>query len=278
MKLIDDIARRNFKSYSKAIADGEPYTKPWLSLNVEALKAYRDGHTDALPEPWCHDPRDGLFMAKVRGLKVLLLAGGGGQQSAVFSLLGAEVTVLDLLPEQLELDQRVAAHYGYNVTTIQGDMRDLSELNENCFDRVYQPISSLYIPDVSEVFAEVARVLKHGGLYSCEFTFPHLYLAEDLGWDGEGYVMRVRAPYLHGAICEDDKARMSFTKGELTGEFHHRLSDIVNGLVARGFFIEGVWESPRPVDSPAEDELQPGSRKHHDRFIPFGLSTLGRLI
>jgi len=277
VKIIDDIAHRNFEAYSKAIADGEPYTKPWLSLDVRAYSAYREGASDILPEPWCHDRRSELSMASVRGLKVLCLAGGGGQQSAVFSLLGADVTVLDLLPEQLEWDQRVAAHYGYQVTTIQGDMRDLSVLDANCFDRVCQPISSLYIPDVSEVFAEVARVLKHGGLYSCEFTFPHLYLTEDLGWDGDGYVLRVRAPYLQGAIREDDKGRMSFTKGELTGEFHHRLSDIVNGLVDKGFLIEGIWESPRSVEAPSEDECQPGSQGHHDRFIPFGLSVLGRL-
>ena len=94
---------------------------------------------------------------------------------------------------------------------------------------------------------------------------------------GEGYMLRVRAPYFRGAIREDEQERMSFTAGELTGEFHHRLSDIVNGLIGEGFQLEGIWESPRPADALSDGECDPGSQGHHDRFIPYGLSTLARL-
>ena len=42
---------------------------------------------------------------KIAGKGVLCLAGGGGQQSAAFALLGAKVTVLDFSETQLERDK-----------------------------------------------------------------------------------------------------------------------------------------------------------------------------
>jgi 2-polyprenyl-3-methyl-5-hydroxy-6-metoxy-1,4-benzoquinol methylase len=42
----------------------------------------------------CIDP-DG-WLGALDGLRVLCLASGGGQQSAAFALLGAQVTVVDL--------------------------------------------------------------------------------------------------------------------------------------------------------------------------------------
>lgn len=53
--------------------------------------------------------------------KVLCLASGGGQQSVAFALLGADVTVLDISPSQLERDRKAAEHYGIKVHLVQGD-------------------------------------------------------------------------------------------------------------------------------------------------------------
>ena len=139
MHIKDEIARRSLELTRLALrTDG--YGKPWLDLDVEAYRAYREGESPVLPGPYCGDPVTTMMMEDVRGKNVLCLAGGGGQQSAVFSLLGADVTVLDLTPEQLERDERTAHHYGYGVTTVQGDMRDLSALPATHFDRVCQPV------------------------------------------------------------------------------------------------------------------------------------------
>jgi SAM-dependent methyltransferase len=189
MFIKDEIARRTLELVRQDIIDGADYTKPWFDLDIEAYRAYREGRTAVLPKPYCDDPVDRIMMENVQGKNVLCLAGGGGQHSAVFSLLGADVTVLDLTPEQLDKDQKVAQHYGYKVTTIQGDMRDLSIFPVACFDRVYQPISSLFVPNLQEVYSEVARILKHGGLYFADYAVPLLYMAENKGWDGKGYTL-----------------------------------------------------------------------------------------
>jgi ubiquinone/menaquinone biosynthesis C-methylase UbiE len=186
------------------------------------------------------------MMKDVRGKNVLCLAGGGGQQSAMFSLLGAEVTVSDLTPEQLEADQRAAEHYGYTVETIQGDMRDLSVLPAAHFDGVYQPISTLFIPDLRELYRGVARVIKVGGLYYSQYAVPLLYMAEMKPWDGEAYTLRITQPYVRGAILETEDGRTNFSEGTSFSEFHHLLSDIINGHIAEGFAIRGLWEDLGP--------------------------------
>jgi SAM-dependent methyltransferase len=278
VRLLDDIARANLRELRKAIQKGESYTRPWLDLDVAAFRAYREGRTPTLPKPFCDDPIDRAMMGNVNGEEVLCLAGGGGQQSAVFSLLGASVTVLDLTPEQLESDQVAARHYGYRVTTIQGDMRDPSMLPDAHFDRVYQPISTLFVPDLRQVYAGVSRVLKPAGLYFADYAPPLIYLAHNQGWDGTGYTLYVTEPYVRGAIRETADGTMSFLQGKLTGEFHHLLSDILNGLIDNGLCIRMVWENPRPGAVPDLGELEPGSEAHRERYVPFGLSVLAQKL
>ena len=273
MHVRDDIARRNLELTEQAVRKGE-YGKPWLDLDVEAYRAYREGKTSHLPAPLCDDPVDAMMMAGVQGKNVLCLAGGGGQQSAAFSLLGARVTVLDLTPDQLEHDKCAAQHYGYKVRTVRGDMRDLSAFPSSHFDRVYQPISILYVPDLREVYHGVARILKPSGLCSADYPVPLLYMAKNRGWDGKGYTLHVTQPYRRGPILETKDGVMNFAEGESYGEFHHLLSDILNGLIAEGFSIRAVWENPRPDSRPPLADLKPGIEPHVERYLPFGLSVV----
>jgi len=269
----DDFTHLVIAEMDRAARDKEPYTLPWLDLDVDSFRAYREGARGCLPEPFSADPVDRLMMSGVHNLDVLCLAGGGGQQSAVFGLLGARVTVLDLMEAQLDGDRAAAAHYGYPLTAIQGDMRDLSPLPTASFERVYQPISTLYLPSLDPVYRAVARVLRPGGLYFADYTYPLLYMAQVMDWDGQAYGLRVGEPYQRGEIREDAAGRASFTSGQPIGEWHHLLSDIVNGLIGAGLAIRGVWENPRP-DSLPEPGLEPGTPAHRDRYLPFGLSVV----
>ena len=155
-------------------------------------------------------------------------------------------------------------------------MRDLLGLPEAHYDRVYQPISTLFVPDLREVYWGVARVLKPGGLYSSDYAVPLLYMAENRGWDGKGYTLYITEPYMRGAILETEDEKMNFTEGESYSEFHHLLSDIINGLIAESLTIRCVWENPRPGSGPPVDMLEPGSDSHRDRYMPFGLSVIAQ--
>ena len=70
-------------------------------------------------------PRE-WFPPSIKGLEILCLASGGGQQGPVLAAAGAHVIVLDNSPRQLEQDKMVAEREGLEMRLIEGDMRDLS--------------------------------------------------------------------------------------------------------------------------------------------------------
>lgn len=231
MSDFDDIARSNRELWQSWAADNDQYTKPWLELDRSILDDYIGGRLEVLPRPYMYIyPR--TVLEGVAGKKVLCLATGGGQQSAVFGLLAADVTVLDLTDEQLAADREAATHHGYNVTTIQGDMRDLSTFGDATFDLIYQAISIVFVPDVREVYREVHRVLKPGGRYRIGHCLAATQVVDDTTVCDDGYI--VKGVYRGGEI-EDADGR----------EFRHHLSDMFNGLCELGFRIDGVWEDPR---------------------------------
>src|SRR3990172_3901526 len=96
-----DYASINKEFWEKEVRKGCGYTKPWLKLEIKVLQELAKGNLKRPPEPLnCIFPI--TVLADVKGKDVLCLASGGGQQSAVFGLLGANVTVLDISSGQLE--------------------------------------------------------------------------------------------------------------------------------------------------------------------------------
>jgi SAM-dependent methyltransferase len=217
------------------------------------------------------------FTADLRGRDVLCLAGGGGQQSAAFALLGANVTVFDLSETQLSRDREAAAHYRVSVRTVQGDMRDLSCFADDSFDVVWHGHSLGFIPDPRRVFAEAARVLRAGGLYylACHNPFYHGLCETD--WNGQGYVLR--RLYVDGEeVVYDDPEwtvwRADGTTVRVRGprEFRHGLGTIIGGMIEQGFVIlDGREQMTGRADAPG------GSWDHCQSVAPPYLEFWTRL-
>lgn len=247
MKEQDEVAAASFEHWERMARERCEFTRPWLELDRALVLRYARGELTSVPETLV-EMYPASVLSGVEGRDVLCLASGGGQQSAVFALLGARVTVVDLSESQLGGDRRAATHYGYQVTTVRADMRDLSVLEGESFDLVYQAPSMAYVPDVRRVYAEVRRLLRASGTYRVEYTNPAVEFVDSEDWDGEGY--RVTKPY----------AERVRRRGDGVIEFRHHLSDIFNGLVEAGFSIRHVEESPHHRRQSADAE--PGSWEH----------------
>ena len=123
MKKLDEIALINKKHWERMVDEGCGFTRPWLDLDREKISQYLNGQLHQIPGHLLEiHPLN--ILNDIECKDVLCLGAGGGQQSAVFGLLGARVTVIDLSERQLEMDRRAAAHYGYEVKLIQSDMRE----------------------------------------------------------------------------------------------------------------------------------------------------------
>lgn len=265
----DEVTRKVEQCWDRGVEEGDPCTRPLLDLTPGMVREYADGRRDELPGV-SMEPRH--LLAGAEGKDVLCLASGGGQQSAVFGLLGANVSVLDISAGQLTGDRTAAEHYGYEVTTVKGDMRDLSAFDDTSFDLVYQPHSFSYVPDVRPVYREVHRVLRSGGLYSAGHVNPAVH-AVSLGfcgsrggaggWDGVGY--RIVDPYRGRIVFRNEAGVENMAEGEPTGENRHFLKDIFGGLIELGFIIREVVENPCHLEEPISAE--PGSYNHMLAYV-----------
>ena len=250
---MDELARYNKARWEALARANVAYSRPALDLDRQAARAMVD--------------KQGI-LAEVAGKDVLCLAGGGGQQSAAFGLLGANVTVLDLSETQLERDRQTAAHYNLSITTIQGDMRDLSCFADDTFDLVWHAHSLNFVPEARQVFREVARVLRVTGRYRLHCRNPFTHAMDDLKWTEAGYPLK--EPYVDGAEVIFDNPYWEFEDSDGTPrrvegprEFRHTLSTLVNGLIEQGFILLGVWEDDR-----GDAGVEPGSWEHFKAIAP----------
>jgi ubiquinone/menaquinone biosynthesis C-methylase UbiE len=248
---MDEIAQYNLERWKALTKANALFTRPYWNLDIASAGAKLD------PEG---------RLGELAGKAVLCLASGGGQQSAAFALLGANVTVLDLAEEQLQRDCQVAAHYQVNIQTQQGDMRDLSQLPAQGFDLVWQPYSLNFVPEVHRVFREVARVLRPKGLYRFTCANPFVSGLMPTDWTGEGYLLK--QPYQEGAeLSYPDPAWVSESSepAPWTREYRHTLSTLINGLIAQDFVIQHVSDY---TDFNPDPTAAPGTWDHFTAIAP----------
>jgi len=117
----DSNTDRNKDWWEKMVKEGCGFTRPWLNLEKNEIQQYIH-NLQGPPNEQLGTMFPANILSNVDGKDVLCLASGGGQQSAVFSLLGAQETVVDITMGQLEGDRIAAKHYGYEITTMRADI------------------------------------------------------------------------------------------------------------------------------------------------------------
>ncbi|WP_231741746.1 class I SAM-dependent methyltransferase [Stieleria varia] len=206
----------------------------------------------------------GWLGESIVGQRVLCLAAGGGRQSSLYAAAGAEVTVVDLSGAMLDLDRQVAAARGFSLRILQTSMTDLSGLNDGEFDIVIQPVSTCYVPSVGPVFAEVARVLRQGGLYISQHKQPVSLQAGMETLHGGHYPLRHRY-YRDTPVPPPDTSSAAAKRLREQGavEFLHRWEELIGGMCRCGFVIEDLIE---PLH--AKPDMPPGSFADRATFAP----------
>ena len=259
---MDGVADYNRARWEALVQARALFTRPWLGLDAPSALRRID--------PWG-------YLGGLRDKDVLCLASGGGQQSVAFGLAGAHVTVFDLADGQLARDRDAAAHYGYEIETVQGDMRDLSAFGVTCFDLVFQPYSINFVPDCRPVFAEVARVLRPGGRYVFQAANPFAPGLGTRAWNGHAY--ELGGFYEQGGAIEYDDEDWVFAEPGTRAavprprEYRHLLSTLLNGVLDRGFVIEHIEEDTRQASA----DTIPGSWEHLMATMPPWLFVWARL-
>jgi SAM-dependent methyltransferase len=220
-----------------------------VPVSPEEIAAARRGDLRVLLTP-----KTPLPMSWVKALwnkEVLLLAGGGGQQSGLLAAFGARVTVADLSELQLGKDREIAEREGLAIRTVHTPAHDLSAFRAGSFDAIVNPCSSCFFPELGPVWAECARVLKTGGELMTGIINPVAYAFDREKANRGEFHMIYSLPYAdHLSMSEADKAR--FLRPEEPLEFSHTLTEQIGGLIDRGFvvtgFFEDYWDSDEPIN------------------------------
>jgi SAM-dependent methyltransferase len=236
----DSVAAHNRAAWDREVDTGNEWTVP---VGSEVIAAARAGDWSVVLIGYDPLPRD-WFPAQLAGTDVLCLASGGGQQAPVLAAAGATVTVLDNSPRQLAQDRMVADRDQLELSTVLGDMRDLSAFADGAFDLVFNPVSNLFCPDLAPVWSECFRVLRPGGLLLTGFMNPDVFIFDADACENRGeLIVRHALPY-------SDLTHLTAAERErLWGldapvEYSHSLTEQIGGQLEAGFVITGFRERP----------------------------------
>lgn len=240
-----DIRKYNREAWDSLVQDNNRWTVP---VSPEQIAFARQGEWHIVLTPDKSIPR--AWFGELKGAEVLCLASGGGQQGPILAAAGADVTVFDNSPAQLEQDRAVAEREDLNITTVEGDMRDLRVFADEAFDLIVHPCSNGFIPDVNPVWQESFRVLRPGGRLMSGFINPLFFLFDYWEMEKGNLEVRYRLPYSDQDQLSEERLAKLKEAGEPL-EFGHTLEDQIGGQLRAGFqligFYEDVWS-----DEPAK--------------------------
>ncbi|RKN86419.1 class I SAM-dependent methyltransferase [Paenibacillus ginsengarvi] len=164
-------------------------------------------------------------------------------QAFSWTNLGAIVTACDISPVAIRIAEENARKIGCDVRFQVADAQTLLPIADNAFDIVYATYICWYA-DVEAAFRTWHRVLKPGGrlLFTSSHPVTNCLDVQDgaitLTWN---YHNREPDYYTFDATPAGRKYGIDMNLP--TVNFHHTLSDIVNGIAAAGFRIERMAES-----------------------------------
>jgi SAM-dependent methyltransferase len=234
-----DIRNYNREAWNRQVEGGNVWTIP---VTPQEITEARSGRWRILLTPSRPVPSD--WFPPLPGCRVLCLASGGGQQGPILAAAGAEVTVFDNSPRQLEQDRLVADREGLRLRTVEGDMRDLSCFADESFDVIVHPVSNCFVPDIAPVWREAHRVLGPGGCLLSGFANPASYLFEVCPERGD-LVVTHALPFSEPAVLSPELIAQWEADG-VPLEFGHTLEQQIGGQLVAGLRLTGFYEDRNP--------------------------------
>ncbi len=250
---MDEISRANSMAWDK-----EEETLSWWSKIVDEtlIAEARKGNLElritterTVPESWSK---------RLKDRKVLVLCGGGGQQTPLIAAYGADVTSIDISERQIEKDREALSLYSLEAKTIVGDVLALPFEDES-FEAIVNPISLNFVSDLNKAYSEIDRVLKNGGVFMMGIANPVLYIFDEKKMEKKLKV-KYTLPFSADKSLSEKEYKKRIERSD-TIEFSHTLESIITPLLRRGFVIEDFF-TDRALSEPTDSFIR-------DAFLSF---------
>ena len=217
---------RSRQTYDTMARRGGRFARPVNRKDLEAPLLPRI-------DPW------GWLGGNIRGWRILCLAAGGGRQGPLYAAAGGDVTVVDISPEMLRLDREVARTHRLHLNTVEGSMDDLSMFAPSTFDLCIHPVSTCYVPEITSVFQQIARIMCPDGLYVSQHKTPGS-LQGSTRPTTKHATFSIETPYYTAAPLPPVIGSLHREEGAV--EYLHRWEELVGGMCRAGFVIEDLVE------------------------------------
>lgn len=209
------------------------------SVTQEELARARNGDFDIILTPTKPVPRS--WLSDVKNKKVLCLVSGGGRLAPLLAAAGADVTVLDSSPKQIEKDLLIANREKLRIRTLLGSMNDIRAFGDDEFDFIVNPVTNSFVPEIRSVWSECFRILRPGGVLISGFNNPIAYIFDrDLLKEGR-LQLRYSVPFSELTSFSEEE-NQKFVTPDKPAEFGHSLTDQIGGQLDAGFLIAGFYE------------------------------------
>ncbi len=228
---MDDYTETNAKMIDRWVDEGWEWG---VSISAETCAKVRLGEWNVVLTPIKSVPKE--WFPLLKDLDLLGLASGGGQQMPVFSILGANCTVMDLSDRQLESEKIVAQREGYSIKMVKADMSKRFPFEDCSFDLIFHPVSNCYVEDVYHIWQECYRVLRPGGMLLAGMDNGINYLFDSF----ERPLTVVNKLPFNPLKNPEQMAKLQNRDDGI--QFSHTFDEQVGGQLKAGFVITGAYE------------------------------------
>jgi len=182
--------------------------------------------------------RELRLLGNVKGLSVLDLGCGGGQNSIALAKSGACVTGIDSSARQIDFARSLAKREGVSIDFVTQGVEALEDWLPQSYDIVVSCFCVEYI-DLEHFFRSVGHVLKNDGLLVFCDLHPMVSGADVVGVSLGSFIESVDYFFRRSIAFEwrfEDGIRVAFAR-------HHRtLEDYFSNMRRAGFVVEDLRE------------------------------------
>jgi len=193
-------------------------------------------------------PLERRELGSVEGRSLLHLQCHFGLDTLSWARLGAQVTGADFSTEAISLARALASELEIDANFVQSDIYDLPGVHNAVYDIVYTSYGVLsWLPDLTRWAQVIAHFLKPGGTFYIAEIHPFAYVFND---EDDAEDLEVHYPYFH----HPEPLRFEFdgsyaapevrTNHNVTYEWSHSLSDVINAVLCAGLQLEFLHEFP----------------------------------
>ena len=181
-------------------------------------------------------------MGDISGKNLIHLQCNTGADTISLARMGAKITGVDLVPENIQYAKMLAKHFGYgDATFIESNVLNIMNIHDEQYDIVYTTEGVLcWLPDLELWARNVRHLLNDNGFLYLLDSHP-LFMA----WDEEKLPdLVVKYPYFQKSADKDEFIGGYACKPEKADNYSwmYTIGEIINALSKAGMHIEWFHE------------------------------------